>query len=568
MGKKISAKLLKLNKEGIKKKVLQNRRKYIPKIPAYFTKTFQVDELVEGGCKCYRILPKEDFNGTYIIYLYGSGMCNNISDEQWQFIYNICVRTGVGLFVPMYPLAPENCCRELFNMLTRAYSNFAKSFDVAKVILLGDGSGAGLSLSLAMLAWKEGYRKPDQIVMLSPFLDTEFFDQELEEQLKAANGIDPYSFHNDAVKDFLNTYWVKDYAVKTEYTSPYYEDYTDICDDIVVFSSDRDIYNCYAKAFYNKAKQQGVNIRYYEFAEEGHNFLINSNSDTKKEAVEYLMDILNGTYNASMKDIYPLTEIAELSKKHPDIVKDEWARKFVYDNQFDFSGKIKSSKYRRLLLVSRYLACDAIVEKYVKKFPNATIVNVGCRLDNMFQRLDNGRIQWYSVDSHNTMSVRRAIYGELSREKTIGRSIMDFTWIEDIKCDRKKGIMFVFNDALTTFKLTQIKDLLEKIRSRFPGSELVFVATSTDATTYNNFLKKNSITARGKIKMSMDDAQQVLNDWRPDYKIMEESPVMEYRPRVGKNNLGIKIAIAYNQTTYNHKVIHVKLGSEAYDIVT
>lgn len=566
MAKKISSKLLKMNKEDIKKLVLQNRKKHIPKIPSVFTKSFQVDELIEGGCKCYRILPKENFNGTYIIYLYGSNMCNNISEDQWDFIYDICIKTGVGLFVPMYPLAPEHSCRELFNMLTRSYANFAKSFDVSRVVLLGDGAGAGLSLSLAMLAWKNGYRKPDQIIMLSPVLDTEFFDQELEEQLRAANGIDPYAFYNDAIKDFLNTYWVKDYAVKTEYTSPYYEDYTDICDDIVVFSSDRDIYNCYAKAFYAKAKQQGVNIRYYEFTGGGHNFLINSNSRTKLEAREYLIDLLNGTFNASMKDIYPLTEIAELSKRHPDIIKDEWARKFVYANEFDFSGKVKNSKYRKMLFLSRYLACDAIVEKYIKKFPNATVVNVGCRLDNMFKRLDNGRIQWYSVDSHNTMSVRRGIYGDISREKTIGRSIMDFTWIEDIRCDRKKGIIFVFNDALTTFKLPQIKDLFEKIKNRFPGSEIVFVATSTDATTYNNLLKKNSLTARGKIKMSMDDAQQVLSDWRPDYKIMEETPVMEYRPRTGKVGLRAKIAIAYNQTTYNHKVIHVKLGSEAYEI--
>ena len=66
--------------------------------------------------------------------------------------------------------------------------------------------------------------------------------------------------------------------------------------------------------------------------------------------------------------------------------------------------------------------------------------------------------------------------------------------------------------------------------------------------------------------MSMDDAQQVLSDWRPEYKIMEETPVMEYRPRTGKVGLRAKIAIAYNQTTYNHKVIHVKLGSEAYEI--
>lgn len=568
MGNKISARYLKMNTEDIKREVLKNRKKHIPKIPAYFTKGYDVDEIVESGCKCYRILPKDSFNGTYIVYLYGSHMCNNILDEQWQFVYDLCKDTGVGLFVPMYPLAPESSCRELFNMLTKAYSNFAKSFDVGKVILLGDGSGAGLCLSLTMLAWKDGYRKPDQIIMLSPVIDTEFFDQELEEQLKAANGVDPYCFYNESVKDFLNTHWVKDYAVKTEYTSPYYGDYTDICDDIVVFSGDSDIYNCYATAFYNKAKQQGVTIRYYEFLDEGHNFLINSKSDTRNEAMEYLRDVLNKTYNASIKDIYPLSKIAEVSKRHPDIIKDEWARKFIYSNKFDFEGKYKESKYRDLVLMSRYIACDTIVGQYIKKFPNSTIVNVGCKLDNMFKRLDNGRIQWYSVDSYNIMSVRRAIYGDIPREKTIGRSIMDFTWIEDIVCNRSKGVMFVFNDSLTTFKLPRIRKLLDKIRNRFPGCEIVFIATTKDATLYNNMIKKNCITARGKIRMSIDDAYNVLNDWRPDYKVLNEVSILEYRPRMGKNSIWTKLAIAYNQTTNNHKVVHAKLGSEAYDIIS
>ena len=168
MSKKISSKYLKLNKEDLKKRVLKARKKYIPKIPSYISTKFQVDELVEGGHKCYRIVPQENFGGKYIVYLYGSGMCNNISEKQWEFIYKLAIKTGAGLFVPMYPLAPEYSCRELFNMLTRAYSNFAKSFDVKNIVLLGDASGAGLALSLAMLAWEDGYRKPDQMILLSP----------------------------------------------------------------------------------------------------------------------------------------------------------------------------------------------------------------------------------------------------------------------------------------------------------------------------------------------------------------------------------------------------------------
>lgn len=566
MRNKIPIKHLKLNKEGLKKAVLKKRKKYYHKLPSYIYKLFEVDELIEGGCRCYRIIQPQSFNGTYIIYLYGGGMCHNIDNAQWDFITYLCLRTGTGLFVPMYPLAPENCCREVFNMLVKAYSNFTKGRDVEHVVLMGDSSGAGLALSLAMLAWKDGMRKPDQLILLSPALDTEFFDQELEQQVLENHGKDKRVFYNAAAKDFINAYWVRDYAVKTEYTSPYYEDYTDLCDDVVIFSGIEDLFNCYARAFYNKAKLQGVNIRFFEFEEEGHDFLIYSKRNTRKKAFEYLVDVINNTYAASIPDIYPLKLMVEWSKKYPEMIKDEWASKFIYDNKFDFSSVKRISEYNNVRLAATYAACDSKVRRYINEFPNCTIVNIGCRLDNMFERLDNGRVQWYSVDTHNIMSVRRSMYGERTREKTIGRSLTDFSWVDEIVCKRNQGIMFVCNDAMTYMSLGQIRTLLDRICERFPGAELVFTASTTGATIYLNMRRRRYVISRGKKKSALDDAQKLLGNWRIDYKIMSEEPVMKYFTERKGLKLRTKASVRYNLISYNHKIVHVRLGSEAYDI--
>lgn len=66
-------------------------------------------------------------------------------------------------------------------------------------------------------------------------MDTEFFDKSLEQELIENSKHAKWTFYNEHVKEFLNSYWVRDYAVKTEYTSPYYGDMTDICDDVVLF---------------------------------------------------------------------------------------------------------------------------------------------------------------------------------------------------------------------------------------------------------------------------------------------------------------------------------------------
>lgn len=567
MGKKISKDLLKMNKEALKKVVLSEREKYSSAIPPYISRQFQVDELIESKCKCYRIIPRDSFDGTYIVYLYGGHMCMNIRPEQWEFIYNLCDKTGTGLFVPMYPLAPEFSCGELFKMLIKAYSNFARGIDVEKIIMLGDGHGAGLALSLTLLAWEEGFRKPDKLIMLSPVLDTEFFDKKLEARL-LKHGIDKNSvFYNEAVKDFLNTYWVKDYAVQTQYTSPYYCDCTDLCDDVVIFAGERELYFEYAREFYNKAKNQAVNIRFYLFDEETSDFIVNTNTEVQKTAFKYLLDVINGTYYASEIDLYPMKVISYWSKKDPDIIKDEWVDRFIHSSKYDFNRlKDSMSEYRKLLMISRIRACDELVRQFVMKYPKSTIVNVGCRLNNIFKRVDNGKINWYSVDTYNTIAVRRALFGEVDREKTIGRSIMDFSWLDEINCKRNQGVMFLFSNTLCGLNIHQVEALLSQIRDKFPSAEVVFTATSKDATIFNNLFLKKKIWSRGRINMSIDDSETTVFGWRQDYRIMGEEPIMKYRPKTKIKKLGTKIAVKYNMITNNQKVLHLKLGREEYDV--
>lgn len=566
MSRKVSDRRSKMSREELETFVMKEHKRYSPKLPSYVNKFFDVDELKEADSICYRMVPKKDFNGTYIVYLYGGGMSRSIAHEQWDFIVKLALETGVALFVPMYPLTPEYSCQEVFEMLQPAYSNITKNFAAERIVLLGDSSGAGLALSLAILAWKEGMRKPDQLVMLSPALDTEFFDTELEKKLLEGTQEENF-FFTKVAKDFINMNWVRDYAAKTEYTSPYYEDYTDICDDIAVFSGEDDMMNCYARAFYKKAKQQGIGIRLFEFEGEKHDFMIYAKSEEQKSAFGYLTDVIKHNYEHSLCDIYPVKLKSDWTKRYPKLIQDEWSSKFIYDNKFDFSGvSPKLSEYKDLMLVANTVACESKVRKFIMEYPNCTIVHVGCRLGNMFESMDNGRIQWYNVDAHNMMSVRRSMYGEREREKTLGRSLMDFSWVEDIVCIRDQGIMFICDDAFTYLTKQQVKNLVHKIWEMFPGAELVFTAATTGATIWENHRYKKSIMLKKKKHMSVNDAQKLLASWRTDYRVMAEEPVTKYLGSLHNLKWTTRIGLGYNMITYNHKIIHVKLGNEAYVI--
>lgn len=143
--------------------------------------------------------------------------------------------------------------------------------------------------------------------------------------------------------------------------------------------------------------------------------------------------------------------MSDWSKKYPEYFKDDWASRFIYDHKFDFTRlNPHISEYQNIRMAADASACDTLVRRFTEEFPCGTVVHMACRLDNMFGRVDNGRIQWYSVDSHNIMSVRRAMYGVREREKTIGRRLMDFSWLDEIRCKQNQGVMFVCDDGFHT----------------------------------------------------------------------------------------------------------------------
>ncbi len=570
MRKRVPRKKLKMDKEKLKTLVLKKRKKYYHKLPGFVEKKFEVTELKDAGCKSYRLVPKSGFDGEYIIYIYGSNMCHNISLEQWKLITDVALETGKGLYVPMYPLAPEASCRELFDMLCKSYANFSKSFDVEKIILLGDSSGAGLALSLTHLAWEDGLRKPDQLIMLSPAMDTEFFDKELETQIEENVVYEDRYFFSEGAKDFINTYWVKDYAVKTLYTSPYYEeDLTDICDDMVVFSGTYDMFNAYARNFYNRAKLQGINIRFFEFEEENHNFIVHSKSQNALMAYKYLVDVVGGTYKASLPDLLPLKRISDWTKTYPEVMKDDWTLKFIFENKKSLAGaklpKVRN-EYTNMITMARYAACDKLVKRFIDQYPNCTVINIGCRLDNMFNRVDNGRIRWYSIDTHNTMAVRRRMYGVNSREVTVGRSEGDLSWINEIECKRNQGVLFVCNDALNYMSTSVIRLMFDTLLEKFPGCEMVFTTTSKGVATWQNMRPGKGVFRKRKRKLSIDDAYKFFSGWNLEYKLMDEIPLNKYLEPIKEKKLSTKARLAYNGLTYNHKIIRAKFGSEKYEI--
>jgi O-methyltransferase involved in polyketide biosynthesis len=120
----------------------------------------------------------------------------------------------------------------------------------------------------------------------------------------------------------------------------------------------------------------------------------------------------------------------------------------------------------------RTVIIDSIVKKFIETHPDGTIVNLGCGLDTRFSRLDNEKIHWFDLDLPDTISLRRRFFTETERNCFIAKSVLDFSWLEDIPPGN--STLFIAEGLSYYFTESENKALISAIKQNYPGAEYVF----------------------------------------------------------------------------------------------
>ena len=105
----------------------------------------------------------------------------------------------------------------------------------------------------------------------------------------------------------------------------------------------------------------------------------------------------------------------------------------------------------KLEIVGFGKSISRILKKYIKDYPKATVVNIGCGLDTTFSRVDNGKIKWYNLDLPDVIKFRKELIAETPRSKNISKSVFDYSWFNDIDFNIEDRIFFFAGGFLYYF---------------------------------------------------------------------------------------------------------------------
>ena len=237
--------------------------------------------------------------------------------------------------------------------------------------------------------------------------------------------------------------------------------------------------------------------------------------------------------------VIPLYGRKMCSELYPNLFRDETAMRLIEEIDYDFSTLAKRSQsmmqqfgFLECAMRQSDLACE--VRDYLRSYPNAAVVNLGCGLDATGRACDNGTCKIYNLDFPDVIAVRDALLPALEREKNIPCNLNNTSWFREI--DASGGAVFFAAGVFYYFLTPQVKALVCAMAEAFPGGKLVFDAANRKAVKLmlKTWLKDAEIKDVGAY-FAVTDARRELSAWSDRLRVSSRGYMLGYNDLRNQN---------------------------------
>ena len=142
---------------------------------------------------------------------------------------------------------------------------------------------------------------------------------------------------------------------------------------------------------------------------------------------------------------------------------------FPFEERFGADGGVQAQ-----LQALRVGCFDREVEDFLARCPRGTVVCLGEGLETQFWRVDNGRVQWLTVDLPESLALRHALLPHGPRQRTLAVDARDHAWIAEVH--PADGVLVVAQGLFMYLRPPEVRDLIASCAEHFPGGGLVFDA--------------------------------------------------------------------------------------------
>ncbi|MDO4536781.1 MAG: alpha/beta hydrolase [Coriobacteriales bacterium] len=222
-------------------------------------------ESIEIGSTQTFLLNRRDRNDRAVIYVHGGSFLRRPNVYQWKFADILARRTRAEIFMPMYPLAPNNTHAEAYASLEEVYHWVVDEYGARNVTLMGDGAGGGLAVSFAQHISDLGWEQPSHLILVSPWVDMTLGNPRVDEFEAHDPLLAPHGLRK------VGALWARGVDACDPLVSAVNGEVRNLR-NVMVFAGTREILYPDAKLLYDRIAATGIHAEFHEGRGLNHNY--------------------------------------------------------------------------------------------------------------------------------------------------------------------------------------------------------------------------------------------------------------------------------------------------------
>lgn len=215
----------------------------------------------------YTVIPKKQISNIHVLFLHGGAYVLGLKNHHYNFVSRLVQSIGCKVTILDYPLAPRYTSNETLDVAIAAYKGIIETESADRMVLMGDSSGGGLALGLAQYSRDHHMQQPNQIILLSPWLDVTMQNPDI----LTIDKLDPILSIEGLI--MAGQAYAGNQDPKNPLISPIYGNFDDLA-PISLFTSTNDILNADARKLKGILDQQGIVMRFEEYSGLFHDWMV------------------------------------------------------------------------------------------------------------------------------------------------------------------------------------------------------------------------------------------------------------------------------------------------------
>lgn len=192
------------------------------------------------------------------------------------------------------------------------------------------------------------------------------------------------------------------------------------------------------------------------------------------------------------------------------LIDDPVAVELVDRLDYDFESKLGHAKHLASFSLVRTARFDEAVRDFIATNPDGAVVELGCGLDTRWERCAGHRIDWFDLDLHTVIALRRQYFEDGPRRTMIAAPLQDSTW-HDLVGPTDRPFMFVAEGVMLYLDPDDVTNSIRSLSESFPASAILLdtISTGVMKRQHNHPLTRHYDAA---FKWAVDDIATLTAD--------------------------------------------------------